>query len=83
VTEHIYGVSLAVFDDRHPSVARLRRTFEYDHLPEPLQQVSAIFAKAAVEILHRVPDSPDLVVALRNLWESKNLVVMSVARPEG
>jgi hypothetical protein len=78
----VMPVSMAAFDGRHPSVARLRRLFEFDHLPEHLQSVSSVFAGAALRMLDMIPDSPELTEALRKLWEAKNLAVVAVARPE-
>lgn len=77
-----YGINLNSFEGRHASVARLRRLFEFDHLPEHLAAVSSTFALAALRLLDQCPDSPELTEALRKLWEAKNLAVVSVARPE-
>lgn len=76
-----YGVDLSAFDSRFSAVKRLRRCFEYDHLPPHLQEVSMVFASMAVKMLDMVPDTPDLTEALRKLWEVKNLVVLNAARP--
>lgn len=76
-----YGVSLAAFEGRHQSVERLRRLFEYDHLPPHLQDVSMTFAAMAVKFLDDLTDSPELVESLRKLWEVKNLIVLQHARP--
>lgn len=73
---------LDAFQGRHPSVSRLRRLFEFDHLPEHLQSVSSLFAGLAVQLLGVLPDQPELTEALRKLWEAKNLAVLAAARPE-
>lgn len=78
------AVDWSVWSDRHPSVQRLRRLFEYNHLPPRLQNVSRPFALAALSMFDvGVPDCPELTEALRKLWEAKNLAVVAVARPEG
>lgn len=77
-----YGVDLSAFDSRFPAVKRLRRCFEYDHLPPHLQEVSTVFAAMAVRLLDLCSDTPDLTEALRKLWEVNNLVVLNAARPE-
>jgi hypothetical protein len=71
------------FESHAPPIKRLRKLFEYDHLPENLQKVSRIFARTAVEMLIAAEqDTPEVTEALRKLWEAKNLLVVAVARPE-
>lgn len=61
--------------DRHPSVAALIKYFAWSHLPLTLQFVSAPFGELAVDLLHRVPDGPELTAALRKLVEAKDCAV--------
>lgn len=51
--------------------------FQYGHLPQHLQEVSAPFFGLAQDLLYRLPDGPDKELALRRLFESKNYAVMS------
>lgn len=59
-----------------PAEALLKR-FSYDHLPEHLHPVSAIFATAAQDIIRLVVPGPDRTVAMRKLWEAKNEAVIA------
>jgi hypothetical protein len=48
--------------------------FTYAHLPEPLQEVSKLFAGLASHIM-LLPRNPERTVALRKLLESKDAAV--------
>lgn len=60
----------------HPSVEALLKFFEWDHLPEHLQEISAPFCTLAFNLAER-PDvkGPELTVALRKLLEAKDCAV--------
>lgn len=60
----------------HPGAEALLRFFEYGHLPERLQAISASFYTLAHELAEN-PDleGPELTVALRKLLESKDCAV--------
>lgn len=60
---------------------RLIKFFKWDHLPPHLQEVSKSFADLAITIVAKVPAGPERTLALRALWESKNLAVAAVAIP--
>lgn len=60
---------------RHPSTTHLLRYFEYDHLPERLQEFSAPFAELANESVAHLPDGPELTAGLRKLLEAKDCIV--------
>lgn len=60
---------------RHPSTTGLLRWFEYEHLPTELGVVSMQFHHLAHELVDRLPDSPELSVALRKLLEGKDAAV--------
>jgi hypothetical protein len=61
----------------------LARLFEYDHLPEHLQEVSMPYARLANTLLYGDnPDDPLVHAALMKLWEAKNLAVLLFARPK-
>lgn len=49
--------------------------FRYTHLPEHLQAVSKPFHDMAHDIVSQAPPSAEQTLALRKLWEVKNLVV--------
>lgn len=51
------------------------RWFDYAHLPEHLQAISANFANLARSLCARLPRSPERTVALRKLLESKDAAV--------
>jgi hypothetical protein len=60
---------------RHPSTTGLLRWFSYEHLPTDLGVVSMQFHHLAHELADRLPDSPELTVALRKLLEGKDAAV--------
>jgi hypothetical protein len=59
-----------------PQAERLLRYFEFDHLPEPLQEISAVFKDAAERIASIEATYPaEQTVALRKLLEAKDAAV--------
>lgn len=67
---------------RHPSTVQLLRYFRYDHLPTELGVVSMQFHHLAHELVDRLPDSPELTVALRKLLEGKDAAVRAALEAE-
>jgi hypothetical protein len=61
---------------RHPDVMHMAPHFAFAHLPPHLQNVSRQFARLAQFLVDSQSDGPELVVALRKLWESKNSAVL-------
>lgn len=71
----------------HPSQEELLRFFEYDHLPERLQEISKHFHWLAYALVGYAPlhenstheqivlSGPELTVALRKLLEAKDCAV--------
>ena len=57
------------------SVANIMRFFEFDHLPENLQEVSQSFYQMAHHLERDLPTGPEKSVALRKLLESKDAAV--------
>ncbi|MEW1895903.1 hypothetical protein [Streptomyces albidoflavus] len=53
----------------------LLRYFDYAHLPERLQAVSAPFSELAHQLAATLPPGPEASVALRKLLESKDAAV--------
>jgi hypothetical protein len=53
----------------------LLQFFAYEHLPEPLQGISAPFGKLAGWIVQELPRNPERTVALRKLLEAKDCAV--------
>ena len=51
------------------------RWFEFSHLPEKLQPISAIFYDAACSLDAQVKDGREKSVALRKLLEAKDAAV--------
>lgn len=49
--------------------------FEFAHLPEFLQNVSAPFCQLAKDIVGSLPRNPERTVALRKLLEAKDAAV--------
>lgn len=56
--------------------------FRYKHLPERLQTVSKIFHKAAMDTYDAIPSSAEQTLAIRKLWEAKNLAVYAAVDAE-
>lgn len=59
------------------------RWFEYGHLPEKLQAVSAPFCELARMIASDIPSGPERTVALRKLLEAKDAAVRAALNPGG
>jgi len=55
--------------------APIMKYFEYEHLPEHLQQVSKPFGVLARELDETLPDGPEKSAGLRKLLESKDCMV--------
>lgn len=49
--------------------------FEYEHLPDHLQQVSKPFGELAKQIDEQVPNNPEKSAGLRKLLEAKDCIV--------
>lgn len=57
---------------------RMLRFFEYKHLPEKLQIVSAPFCELAQEIVNNQPMTAERTVCLRKLLEAKDCAVRNM-----
>lgn len=70
------SVARHLTEGRHISVTAICRYFSYDHLPEPLKQISAPFTELVETMLDAIPnDSPELTAGLRKLLEAKDCMV--------
>lgn len=52
--------------------------FRYEHLPKHLQEVSKPFYDMAVHLTENLLPSAEVTLAIRKLWEAKNLAVFAV-----
>jgi hypothetical protein len=68
--------------NRHPATRQIARYFAYGHLPEPLQTVSGFCAALAEQMIHQLPDGPELTTGLRKLLEAKDCFVRAALPPE-
>jgi len=68
---------------RHPGTVGVLQFFEYQHLPADLGVVSMQFHHLAHELVDRLPDSPELTVALRKLLEGKDAAVRAALTAGG
>ena len=59
--------------------AKIESLFRYAHLPEHLQTMSKPFHDLALILIAELPQSAELTLALRSLWEAKNLAVFAKA----
>ena len=62
---------------------RMLKWFEFAHLPEKLQAVSAKFHVLAHSICGLVEPGPERTVALRKLLEAKDAAVRATVAPGG
>lgn len=62
---------------------RMLRWFQYDHLPQHLQQVSRPFSTLAASLCEILEPGPERTVALRKLLESKDAAVRAKLEPGG
>jgi hypothetical protein len=65
------------YSQRHPGTQQLMRFFEYQHLPQPMQDVSFDVCNLAYKLVEKLPDSPELTSGLRKLLEAKDCFVRS------
>ncbi|ANJ20768.1 hypothetical protein HYO99_gp34 [Roseobacter phage RD-1410W1-01] len=56
---------------------KVESLFRYAHLPDDLQAVSSPFYHLAMDLTRTLPQSAELTLALRSLWEAKNLAVFA------
>lgn len=54
---------------------RMIKWFAFDHIPESLQKVSAIFNGVAAWMMTNLPPGPEATEAMRKLLESKDCAV--------
>ena len=62
---------------------RMIKWFAYDHLREPLKEVSFHFCELARTICSLVDQGPERTVALRKLLEAKDAAVRAKLHPGG
>lgn len=58
--------------------AKIESLFRYAHLPEHLQEMSKPFHDQATRLVETLPPSAELTLAIRALWEAKNLAVFAL-----
>lgn len=66
---------MSKLDGRHLSVRSIMPFFDYQHLPAPLQVVSAEVYSVAHGMVAFLPDGPELTAGLRKLLEAKDCFV--------
>lgn len=62
---------------------RMLKWFDYAHLPERLQDVSARFHSVAEYISYSIEPGPERTAALRKLLEAKDAAVRAALHPGG
>lgn len=62
---------------------RMLKWFEYEHLPDHLQEVSRGFHALATQICDSIQSGPERTVALRKLLEAKDAAVRARVHPGG
>mgnify|MGYP003576480671 CR=1 FL=1 len=60
---------------RHPGTRHFQELFAFEHLPPHLRAVSAPIAELADDLVHELPDGPELSAGLRKLLEAKDCMV--------
>lgn len=58
-------------------IQSVENLFRYTHLPPHLQEVSRPFYDMATKLFLEMTPSAELTLAIRKLWEAKNLAVYS------
>jgi hypothetical protein len=62
--------------ERHSSVSHVAQFFSFDHLRAgPLRETSRACHDLAFQMIHELPDSPELTAGLRKLLEAKDCFV--------
>ncbi len=56
----------------------LLQFFEYGHLPQHLQAISAPFCQLAAQVDGNTPDNPEKTTALRKILEAKDCAVRAL-----
>jgi hypothetical protein len=59
----------------NPEIEHVLQFFEFGHLPDRLANVSRPFCELAHLMANHLPDSPEVIVFLRKLLESKDAAV--------
>ena len=62
---------------------KMMKWFEYQHLPNHLQQISVQFHDLANAIVNNLEGGPERTVALRKLLEAKDAAVRAKVNPGG
>lgn len=65
------------------NLEKVMSLFRYAHLPEDLQAVSKPFHDQALGLVQLLPQSAELTLCLRALWEAKNLAVFAFVEAKG
>jgi len=69
-------MALEISASRHASTQHFKDLFEFDHLPQHLQEVSKPCAELAQAMIDRLPDGAELSAGLRKLREAKDCFVL-------
>ena len=59
----------------HPATEAVLKFFEYEHLPEHLQEISKPLCDLAHEMAESLPENAEVTVGLRKLLEAKDCFV--------
>lgn len=59
---------------------QIKKLFAYEHLPLHLQEASKPFYDLAVHLGTTLQGSAEVTLAIRKLWEAKNLAVWSTVQ---
>lgn len=70
-------------EGRNASTKQIARWFDYDHLPANLQGFSQQIYDLAANMIHDLPDGPELVAGLRKLLEAKDCFVRAAIDFQG
>lgn len=62
-------------EGRHPSTQHFAPLFAFAHLPPHLRVISEPFSDLAAQMIHELPDGPELSAGLRKLLEAKDCMV--------
>jgi hypothetical protein len=69
-------------EGRHPATQQIAWFFTYDHLPQPLRDVSMHCHFLAEIMIRDLPDGPELTFGLRQLLLAKDAFVRAALDPD-
>lgn len=77
---HIDDLIAEAVKDRHHATQQIAQHFRCRHLPDHLARTSAYCGHLVLQMLHCLPDGPELTTGLRKLLEAKDCFVRAAVQ---